>query len=437
MQRYADGLASPEEAARLEAALREDADLRTTYLEYLNIDAALESLAAANEPAIPGVMAMRPSRRAWPRVAVLAAAASLVGLWLSMRWMQSPAHVMADVVAADNAVLSEPPKFTPGERLNVDKLRLHSGSLVVRLDSGVKLEFVGPVEARFESDMRMTLDSGKLNADVGEHGKGFTVFTSAGEVVDLGTKFGVEADSAGSTEVVVFEGSVKVRSSDETPTRSEWTSLNTGDAVRMSRQRRDVERMRRIHFAKRAGEWSMASAEPNGVVADVRDNVTELDFRRYFGIVPGGMEAGAQPYSDQPLRKLRAVPGESFPTSLEGIDLVRTYSADRHDAGLETTLSLQRACTVYLLLDVRQSPPVWLSEQFVDSGERVQIGPWTSTNIAEGLEPDARGEPFVTCAVWKREVAAPGDLILGPPHLPGHKGQHPMYALAVGPLLKN
>src|SRR5882757_4174852 len=45
IQRYVDGQSSAEEAAALEAALNEDAELRALYLDYMNLDVALGAAA--------------------------------------------------------------------------------------------------------------------------------------------------------------------------------------------------------------------------------------------------------------------------------------------------------------------------------------------------------------------------------------------------------
>ena len=45
IQRYINGLASPSEAAALQAALSQDAELRALYLDYMNLDVALSATA--------------------------------------------------------------------------------------------------------------------------------------------------------------------------------------------------------------------------------------------------------------------------------------------------------------------------------------------------------------------------------------------------------
>ena len=45
IQRYMNGQASTEEAAALQTALKNDADLRALYLDYMNLDVALAGAA--------------------------------------------------------------------------------------------------------------------------------------------------------------------------------------------------------------------------------------------------------------------------------------------------------------------------------------------------------------------------------------------------------
>jgi ferric-dicitrate binding protein FerR (iron transport regulator) len=103
------------------------------------------------------------------------------------------------------------PAWNAGERLQLTNLKIDSGEVDVKLDSGVTLSLEGPFHAEFENSGSMQLFHGKMSAEVDEKGKGFTVRTATSEVVDLGTRFGISAKADGETDVVVFEGEVKVR----------------------------------------------------------------------------------------------------------------------------------------------------------------------------------------------------------------------------------
>ena len=82
IQRYADGLAAEEEAASLERALRDDAELRAAFLEYVNLDSALEALAAANEAEVAEKLVRFPRPMPWRWAAAAAVLLSLIGGWL-------------------------------------------------------------------------------------------------------------------------------------------------------------------------------------------------------------------------------------------------------------------------------------------------------------------------------------------------------------------
>lgn len=79
LHRYADGLATPEEAAALEARLLEDPALRSMYLDLMNLDVALAALAdARTDPA--DIPSFAPTARStWMRPFIAAAAGLMMG----------------------------------------------------------------------------------------------------------------------------------------------------------------------------------------------------------------------------------------------------------------------------------------------------------------------------------------------------------------------
>ena len=64
-------------------------------------------------------------------------------------------------------------------------------------------------------------------------GTGFEVATSRLNVMDLGTEFGLMAESAGATEVHVFNGLVKAQLLDESGQQVRTVELNTSEAARI------------------------------------------------------------------------------------------------------------------------------------------------------------------------------------------------------------
>ena len=119
-------------------------------------------------------------------------------------------------------------KLMPGQRLN-----LSTGLVEVTFDDGAVVVLEGPATFDVESTGRVQLHDGRLAAVVPERARGFEVVTSRLNVVDLGTEFGVMAESAGTTEVHVFRGLVKAQLLDETGHKVRTVELNTAEAARI------------------------------------------------------------------------------------------------------------------------------------------------------------------------------------------------------------
>jgi hypothetical protein len=298
-----------------------------------------------------------------------------------------------------------------GEKLPLRELVLDSGFLRLRLENGVLLDLNGPLAAKFETGMRMRLVHGRMSADVGLQGKGFTVVTDAGETVDLGTRFGVEAEAQGESRVAVFSGEVKVRTGGD---GNAFTTLREGEAVRFTALA-GLRRWTQVALAVDAAGLEQTPAD--GVIASVRDNLGDDALHPFYGIVREGLRPGALAFTDKPNPRWAPASGDVLPPWLLGADLVRTYHQFRLERDYALTVTLREAAAVFVLIDARQEPPAWLKQRFTDTGERVRVGPWMQSLAgAEGTELGADGLPYLSFAVWRAEAAA-GDVVLGPAHL--------------------
>ena len=81
------------------------------------------------------------------------------------------------------------------------------GEIRLTYDTGVELRLLAPAEFVVGA-AGGSLRRGGLRAVVPEKGRGFTIETPNGKVVDLGTEFGVAVDDFGVSEVSVFQGIV-------------------------------------------------------------------------------------------------------------------------------------------------------------------------------------------------------------------------------------
>ena len=327
------------------------------------------------------------------------------------------------VADLDMAGQTEP--IEVGDLLTLSTVDVTQGSLRLKLSSGVQLELMGPLSGRFESPMRLHLRYGRLNADVGKDGKGFTVVTKAGEIIDLGTQFGVDVPEDGQAQVSVFSGQVRVEGQ-----RSRSLTVGKGEALSL-RAGKKPRRLTSVNL--KSHEMQLDAMGKSGLIESVTDTITAQDFRRFYGIVPEGMAEGTIVYTDRARVVWTTRPGESFPPELLGADVVRPFHYDRNQRNMGITLNLTEPSVVYVLRDARKRPLEWLKQEFRRTDMRVSAGGWKSTSpVVRDVERDAQGRILLDYVVWRKEVAA-GLVTLGPPHgsKQGGAGPGAMYGIAV------
>jgi hypothetical protein len=115
IQRHLDGRATTEESAELQQALKESAELRTRYLDYVNLDVTLcatADAAAAEEGTISEMpVARRPAFRWWAWAAAAACLASVFIAGLLTHRGNSPARpdLAAAIESTERAIAQMPP----------------------------------------------------------------------------------------------------------------------------------------------------------------------------------------------------------------------------------------------------------------------------------------------------------------------------------------
>jgi len=219
IQHYLDGTLTEDEAARLHQQLTLAPELGARLLDHVAMDAMLR----ATKPVIPLPSArpgMVPKRRfsagTLSGVAALAACATLL---LNLAWMQwKTPPVGAEDTTASIAVLtqavnlqweSDTMKPTPGSPLLPGWLRLKSGQVQIEFYQGARVTLEGPAAFQLISSGEAYCRHGKLSAHVPPQARGFRINTPRGNIVDLGTEFGLNVDAEGA-EVHVFDGEVEL-----------------------------------------------------------------------------------------------------------------------------------------------------------------------------------------------------------------------------------
>jgi len=300
--------------------------------------------------------------------------------------------------------------FAVGDRLNLRTLVLPEGNIDLKLGSGVRLECQAPLMARFEHPMRLHLSRGRVDVDVGEDGFGFTVVTPASEVVDLGTKFSVNASADGEVRVAVFSGQVELRHK-----QSGAVNLFDGEAVRLTKS----QAPRRLHSVEIRNR-GLGDSRQKPVISGVSDNVEGQKLRRFYGLVPCGMRDGVRAFRDRQETRWQAEPGDVFPEELVGADLIQAFQRHRFRQDFRMTFATSQPSRIYVLYDARYSPPDWLARDFVNTGRRILSTGWSPTTVTRGLQPDAWGTLAIPHDIWCRDLIQPATVTLGPPVLPEH-----------------
>ena len=200
-----NGTITPEQHARLEQLLAADPAARQRYFDYLDLHLALGQAHAAGR--VPQAR-RRPGR--W--IAAAAAAAILCGaaFFFTREPRTAPIAVLAQSASARF--------YGAGEFLRVGSaivpLReypLKSGRAEVRFRNGVTAIVEGPAVFEVRDEMRLRVTYGKCSVHVVPGAEGFAVETPLTNIVDRGTRFAVDVDEAGETEVQVVEGKAEVQ----------------------------------------------------------------------------------------------------------------------------------------------------------------------------------------------------------------------------------
>lgn len=218
IQRWLAGTSTEAEAAELQQALKTDNELRALYLDYANLDAALEiaakvaSMGRAPVAEFPGRAKARNATRtrSWWIPAAAAAAIAAIASWFLLVTQDSTKPANLAVLTRQLGAVWAEAAPQPGQPLPSRWLKLRAGAAEFILSRGARVLLEGPAEFRVESENAGFLKVGKLHAYVPASAHGFVVHGGKFQVTDHGTEFACAVPENGATEVHVFTGSVSV-----------------------------------------------------------------------------------------------------------------------------------------------------------------------------------------------------------------------------------
>ncbi|MEM8945346.1 MAG: LamG-like jellyroll fold domain-containing protein [Planctomycetota bacterium] len=251
-----DGSIRDEDFQRLSKAVGEHPEVLETYVDYLNIHSALRqrfhshATAEGDRLDIPvgdDAARLRPKqfsaaiRKQW-KFYLAAIAATLATAWAAALYQSSPNRdgrsiLPQDFAQRDSAISSavEPVESVAvltrlvdvewedgvkakslGAPLPRQRLKIKSGLALVEFYCGAAVIIEGPAAFDLVAPDRGFAHYGKLRAHVPARARGFTIGTESGDVVDLGTEFGLDISTTGQSEVHVLDGEVDFHDAEKT-----------------------------------------------------------------------------------------------------------------------------------------------------------------------------------------------------------------------------
>ncbi len=102
-----------------------------------------------------------------------------------------------------------------------EKLMLREGMAELTFDNGTQAVIEAPAEFQILADDRIGLNYGKVYATVPPDAVGFSVYTSNAKIIDMGTEFGVHADTFGNTQLSVLKGKILLVAGEGEKTKNE------------------------------------------------------------------------------------------------------------------------------------------------------------------------------------------------------------------------
>jgi hypothetical protein len=218
VDRYLLGHASSMEVAQLEKLMLADSQLRSDFLAYARVDAALPGAVAGNDTLLD--FQPDPTDQGNPRWMLIPAAAAIVSIGLFVFFQQSKVPDGENVIPAVAKFGTLQDCHWVNSKLQVQahdalypgaRIELSSGSAELIFTTGAKLMMLGPaiLEIKSATEGFLTMVEVQIVAETPES-KGFILETPVSIFVDIGTAFTATVSPDGLSRLNVTEDEVDV-----------------------------------------------------------------------------------------------------------------------------------------------------------------------------------------------------------------------------------
>jgi ferric-dicitrate binding protein FerR (iron transport regulator) len=223
LQELEAGIIDPVRRDELMALLESSPAAQRTYLAYFEMSAMLEAEAATHAESgnLPKIISYVAPATMFRRSLLAAAAVVVLGgavaALIRVALPQTPELALTS--AADSLwTMQGETRDAGGNKATVREgstLRVESGTLELRLESGAAMVIQGPARVSFPKLNKPVLRSGWLWIDSGASHERFEVSTPKHRIRNLGTRFGVKVVADEPPEVHLIKGTLEVSAVDE------------------------------------------------------------------------------------------------------------------------------------------------------------------------------------------------------------------------------
>ncbi len=216
LNKLVDGSISESEHLALQDLLRDDADAQQTYFNYLDLDTDLRQMTqgTTTPAANPHEYQKETRLKFWVAMAVSLLMMASLAWWSFLEPSEEPAVALPDsvvLVQSAGGVFFRDVMPAVGESLKSNhEYALISGMIELKFPSGAEVILDAPTVIEIANLERLIVRQGACSVHAPAGAEGFQVITPKTEVTDLGTRFSVDVDEAGDTEVQVVEGAAEV-----------------------------------------------------------------------------------------------------------------------------------------------------------------------------------------------------------------------------------
>lgn len=261
--RFADGLATAEDERQLHNLLRDSADARRAYREFVSLHSSLYwDYAAVANHGMPPAGGLESGERGgqWRSrwIAAVVAGVILSGAAAVVLGPMAPSPVKRGELAAtapadERAIVNlaagplatvkntrfplvadSESRLGAGQSIGAGRVSILGGAVELVLRNGVEILLEGPGELDLIGELQAFLHTGSAVVRMPKGMHGFRLETANTEVLDLGTEFAVKAASGVMTDVQVYDGAVLATSKFEGNGGRFPKRLEAGQAVRFS-----------------------------------------------------------------------------------------------------------------------------------------------------------------------------------------------------------